>query len=228
MSAHGCTFRHKMAYDMHDVPLLSGGALSQSAVQVEAFLDERDSSVKARKSTDFGGPPVVMRSNDDWYCTSDDLWETGVADGVTLVVAEHLRAAKLFGAVFTASQGTPPRFVLRGKIARLEACRQRELTSEALVSQMGLIGLAIAATNDVDYDATVMLEDVRLIDTTTQTTIWQGRAEGTVKGVEPIDAYGKTVFLHTKQALRGAVDQLVDQLAKVRVDATRMPEPAAP
>jgi len=227
LSASGCTIRHKMAYDLHDVPVLSGGPFGQSAVQIEPFTDAREPAIKSRAKGSLNQPPVVMRDGDDWYCTADGHWELSIAQGVTQALAEHLRGAKLFGAVFTSAPGTPPQYVLRGTITRLEACRQREATSEAFVSQMGLIGLAIAATNTVDYDATVTLEDVRLIDVGTQATVWQGRGEGTVKGVEPIDAYGGTVFLHTTGALKAAVEQLVDQLAAVR-GAPAANAPAAP
>ena len=48
-----------------------------------------------------------------------------------------------------------------------------------------------------------------------------------MKGVEPIDAYGGTVFLHTTEALKAAVEQLVDQLAAVR-GAPAANAPAAP
>lgn len=222
----GCAVNRPIAYDLHGVPMLGGGPFAESVVRVQTFHDDREMDVKARHAPTMA-VAVVDRAGDDWYCVSDDRFAPTVTAGVTDMVARHLDAAKLFRevAVQSGSAAPPAQYALSGTIRRFESCRQREMGKEVLVSQMGLIGLAIAATSKVDYDAHVELSDLRLIDTSTGATIWEATVLGEVQGQEPIDAYGWTVFDHANAALKAAVDQLVQRLAAV--DPKAVPSVAA-
>jgi hypothetical protein len=213
----GCAslYQRDIQYDLDDVTRLGGGPLHQQTLVIRELADKRPAEVVSRRGS-YDNAAIVKREGDDWYFNSDDHYRTRpVTTAITRMLVEHVGAADLFEKVGMEGEMGRSDLILEGAIECFEAYRDREVGKQALVSQMGLIGMAIAATNKSPYEARVVLSDLRLVRRKDGVVLWQGRVEKATKGEEPISMSSLEVYRHANDALKGAVELLLNDLSRV-------------
>lgn len=208
---------HPVSYPISDVPILTGGPLSQYALVVRSFADARPGETLRRTASD-GRLTKVWSEEKSWYATSDDRFETAapVSHAVTEAIATHLRASELFRSVQVNDADPPPgNLVLTGNVVQFEGLREERDTSETLVGMQGLVGVALKATQSAALRARTRLGQVTLARVGANEILWQGDVEGVVD--EEVDlkpgVAEKQALEAATRSLRRAVDQLMRQLA---------------
>ncbi len=216
ISVSGCAalYKRDIRYGLDDVATYSGGPLNHQTLGVRELADERpDEIVRRQGSVDAAA--VVERAGDDWYFNSDDHYKVRpVVSAITGMLVEHLAAAKLFKTAKLASDTSESDLILEGAVEYFEAYRDREVGKQALISQMGLIGLVIAATDKSPYKARVVLS-LKLRRGNDGATLWAGQVEETQKGEEPISTSSLEVYRHANDALKTAINRLLEQLSRL-------------
>ena len=108
-------------------------------------------------------------------------------------------------------------YILQGEIKTFEGYKEKSVAAEVGAS-FGLIGMAATSGVTSQYEATTVLNNVKLIRRDSQETIWQGVIEGKIEGEDYADAQGLSAYTKANLSLKEAVNELIDELMETTAE----------
>lgn len=212
----GCS--QQITYSLDGIPKAVNSTFTSNTLGVEAFKDVR---VKpSNKQALFGKVQrVTQRGGKDWWFNDDREYKNQcVAPWITEMIVKHLNQSELFRSVTLKENATSDTdYILQGEIKKFEGYKEKSIGAE-IGAQFGLIGAIATAGITNQYEATTVLNNVKLIRRDSQETIWQSVIEGKIEGEDYADAQGWSAYEKANLSLKDAVNQLIDELMETTAE----------
>lgn len=184
-----------------------------------------DKVIRVMPLTDATTPPtnkVLRIGNAEWRTNYRQGYKNeALAAEVSAMLTRHLTHSGLFKEVICSNE-QPCQLELTGTLKDYSAMGRIHSTAEGIqagTAGFGLIGALIgsAATANMDTEirTAVKLEDLKLVDTATQTTVWTGSICLSTNFPEHFQAASQMAVFHYADALlKSAVAELIEKVGR--------------
>ncbi|MBU1122356.1 MAG: hypothetical protein KKF54_06660 [Candidatus Omnitrophica bacterium] len=202
----GCA--QKITYTLKDVPKVSSSIFKNKTLAVKEFQDERTQT--SRKGSWYLDKRIVKKDGKNWYCNHEKFYKNKkVAPAITKMLVKHLQHSELFQSVSLDNDGSlETDYVLEGTVSKFEGFKEQN--AAAIVgTHFGLLGFLATSAIKSDYEATVMLINVRLLRKGSERSVWEDSIKATIQGEDYADAYGWTAYAKANLALKEAVGKFI-------------------
>jgi len=215
----GCS--QPITYSLDDIPKAVNSPFTSNTLGVEAFEDVRENiPVKqAWYKSFYKERRITHRGGKGWWFNDDQEYKNKcVAPGITEMIVKHLNRSGLFHSVTLKEKArSDTDYILQGGIKTFEGYKEKSVAAQ-IGAQFGLIGALATSGVTSQYEATTVLNNVKLIRRDSQETIWQGVIEGKIEGEDYADAQGFSAYTKANISLKEAVNQLIDELKETTAE----------